>query len=108
MLRLNLHVLALKLLIRLRRSLPEVASLKNDLAAPREENAGAAMAAATELRRATPGAICLWLIEVAVEVTDNCRRVLVRLGSAWPGLPTFRHVLQAVQHVSLCCRQCST
>ncbi|REK20155.1 MAG: hypothetical protein DWQ41_26290 [Planctomycetota bacterium] len=37
------------------------------------------------------------LIKVAAEVLVSARRVLVRLSSAWPSLPTWRLVLQTVQ-----------
>ena len=39
----------------------------------------------------------LRIIKVAAEVIVSCRRVLVRLSSAWPSLPTWRVVLQHVQ-----------
>ena len=54
-------------------------------------------ATAAELRRAQPATWRLRLIKVAAEVIVSARRVLIRLSSAWPSLPTWRLVLQTVQ-----------
>ncbi|MEZ6057431.1 MAG: hypothetical protein R3C01_12085 [Planctomycetaceae bacterium] len=75
------------LLIRLRRTLPEV---------PPQDRRRAPLPDAerpARHRRASPrstGHIALRLIKVAAEMLVSCRRVLIRLSSAWPGLPTWR------------------
>ena len=94
--RLNLHTAALNLMIRLRRELPDATPQEQPSAPlPDEEHPGPATAA--ELRRAQPATWRLRLIKVAAEVVVSCRRVLIRLSSAWPSLPTFRKVLQIVR-----------
>lgn len=98
--RLNLHALALNLLIRLRSELPETPVPQE---APRPRPAPVPDAKAphpptgAELRRAQPATWRLRLIKVAAEVLVSARRVLVRLSSAWPSLPTWRLVLGMVQ-----------
>jgi len=94
--RLLMHSAALNLLIRLRRELP---------AAPPEERRRAPLPDAernspptgAELRCAQPATWRLRVIKVAAEVIVSCRRVLVRLSSAWPSLPTWRVLLQTIQ-----------
>jgi len=101
--RLCLHTAALNLLVRLRSELPDHPGPDEEPAAPRPrpaplpdaESAGPPRGA--ELRRAQPATWRLRLIKVAAEVTVSSRRVLVRLSSAWPSLPTWRLVLQTVQ-----------
>lgn len=99
--RLYLHTAALNLLIHLRRRLPEVTSepalgdgSRTDSPPEREvpspDQSG-------PLRRAQPATWRMRLIKVAGEVVVSCRRVLVRLSSAWPHLSTWRAVLQVVQ-----------
>lgn len=94
--RLLMHSTALNLMIRLRRELPD---------APPEERRSAPLPDAerkgpppgAELRCAQPATWRLRVIKVAAEVIVSCRRVLVRLSSAWPNLPTWRVVLQTIQ-----------
>ncbi|MEZ6055230.1 MAG: transposase [Planctomycetaceae bacterium] len=94
--RFMMHAAALNLLIRLRRTLPEVPPQDRRRAPlPDAERPGPATGA--ELRHAQPATWRLRLIKVAAEVLVSCRRVLIRLSSAWPGLPTWRVVLQTVQ-----------
>ncbi|MEZ6058392.1 MAG: IS1380 family transposase [Planctomycetaceae bacterium] len=94
--RFMMHATALNLLIRLRRTLPEVPPQDRRRAPlPDAERPGPATGA--ELRHAQPATWRLRLIKVAAEVLVSCRRVLIRLSSAWPGLPTWRVVLQTVQ-----------
>jgi hypothetical protein len=94
--RLLMHSVALNLVIRLRRALPDAPPHERRSApVPDAERPGPATAA--ELRRAQPATWRLRIIKVAAEVIVSCRRVLVRLSSAWPSLPTWRIVLQAVQ-----------
>jgi hypothetical protein len=101
--RLCLHALALNLLIRLRSELPEPPDAD---ASPRERRPRPAPVpdaeaphppTGSELRRAQPATWRLRLIKVAAEVLVSARRVLVRLSSAWPSLPTWRLVLRTVQ-----------
>lgn len=101
--RLDLHALALNLLIRLRSELPDPPDAD---ASPRERRPRPAPVpdaeaphppTGAELRRAQPATWRLRLIKVAAEVLVSARRVLVRLSSAWPSLPTWRLVLQRVQ-----------
>lgn len=101
--RLCLHALALNLLIRLRSKLPDPPDPDTEPRAPRPRPAPVPDAEAphaptgVELRRAQPATWRLRLIKVAAEVIVSARRVLVRLSSAWPSLPTWRLVLQTVQ-----------
>jgi hypothetical protein len=100
--RLNLHALALNLLIRLRNELPDppdLESCQNERLrpAPLPDAEAPHRPTGSELRRAQPATWRLRLIKVAAEVTVSARRVLVRLSSAWPSLPTWRLVLQTVQ-----------
>lgn len=101
--RLNLHALALNLLIRLRSELPDPPDADEASRGPRLRPAPVPDADAphpptgAELRRAQPATWRLRLIKVAAEVIVSARRVLVRLSSAWPSLPTWRLVLQRVQ-----------
>jgi hypothetical protein len=101
--RLCLHALALNLLIRLRSALPDRPAPDDASRAPRPRPAPVPDAEAphpptgAELRRAQPATWRLRLIKVAAEVIVSARRVLVRLSSAWPSLPTWRLVLQRVQ-----------
>ncbi len=93
--RLLMHTAALNLMIRLRRILPDAPPAdRRSAPLPDAERPGPATAA--ELRRAQPATWRLRLIKVAAEVIVSCRRVLIRLSSAWPGLPTWRVVLQTV------------
>lgn len=94
--RLNLHTLALNLIIRLRRELPDVEPPDRCAASPSDAG-DPAPAAGAELRRAQPATWRMRLIKVAGEVIVSCRRVLIRLSSAWPNLPTWRAVLAIVQ-----------
>jgi hypothetical protein len=101
--RLCLHALALNLLVRLRRELPDPPDPDAAPRAPRPRPAPVPDAEAphpptgAELRRAQPATWRLRLIKVAAEVLVSARRVLVRLSSAWPSLPTWRLVLRTVQ-----------
>lgn len=97
--RLNLHALALNLLIRLRNELPdpETQPRKRRRPAPLPDAEAADPPTGSELRRAQPATWRLRLIKVSAEVIVSARRVLVRLSSAWPSLPTWRLVLQTVQ-----------
>jgi hypothetical protein len=101
--RLCLHALALNLLIRLRSELPDPPDSDAAPRGPRSRPAPVPDAEApdpptgAELRRAQPATWRLRLIKVAAEVLVSARRVLVRLSSAWPSLPTWRLVLQRVQ-----------
>lgn len=94
--RLLMHAVALNLMIRFRRELPD--ALPEDCrSAPLPDAERPGPATGAELRRAQPATWRLRLIKVAAEVLVSCRRVLVRLSSAWPSLPTWRVVLQTVQ-----------
>lgn len=101
--RLNLHALALNLLVRLRSELPDPPDPEESPRGPRPRPAPVPDAEApdpptgAELRRAQPATWRLRLIKVAAEVLVSARRVLVRLSSAWPSLPTWRVVLGVVQ-----------
>ena len=95
--RLLLHAAALNLMIRMRRELPDAAP-EDRRAAPLPDAERPGPATAAELRRAQPATWRLRLIKVAAEVVVSCRRVLIRLSSAWPSLPTWRAVLRIVQH----------
>ena len=101
--RLNLHALGLNLLVRLRSELPAPPDPGEAPRAPRPRPASVPDAEAAdpptgaELRRAQPATWRLRLIKVAAEVLVSARRVLVRLSSAWPSLPTWRLVLGMVQ-----------
>jgi hypothetical protein len=101
--RLCMHALALNLLIRLRSELPDPPDPDAEPRAPRPRPAPVPDAEAphaptgVELRYAQPATWRLRLIKVAAEVIVSARRVLVRLSSAWPSLPTWRLVLQTVQ-----------
>lgn len=94
--RLSLHAAALNLIIRMRRELPD-AALEDRRAAPVPDAERPGPATAAELRRAQPATWRLRLIKVAAEIVVSCRRVLIRLSSAWPSLPTWRVVLQTVR-----------
>lgn len=94
--RLLLHSAALNLIIRLRRALPD-APPEDRRSAPLPDAERPGPPTAAELRRAQPATWRLRLIKVAAEVLVSCRRVLIRLSSAWPSLPTWRVVLQTVQ-----------
>ena len=101
--RLCLHAAALNLLVRLRSELPDPPPTDDPPSRPRPRPAPVPDAEATgpptggELRRAQPATWRLRLIKVAAEVLVSSRRVLVRLSSAWPSLPTWRLVLQTVR-----------
>jgi hypothetical protein len=101
--RLCLHALALNLLIRLRSALPdqptpeERPNERRPRPAPLPDAAAPYAPTGAELRRAQPATWRLRLIKVAAEVIVSARRVLVRLSSAWPSLPTWRVVLRTVQ-----------
>lgn len=101
--RLYLHAAALNLLIRMRSELPNPPDPEQETDEPRPRPAPVPDAeddrppTGAELRRAQPATWRLRLIKVAAEVLVSCRRVLVRLSSAWPSLPTWRLVLQTVR-----------
>lgn len=101
--RLCLHAVALNLLVRLRSELPDPPEPEDVPRSPRPRPAPVPDAEAphpptgVELRRAQPATWRLRLIKVAAEVIVSARRVLVRLSSAWPSLPTWRLVLRTVQ-----------
>ncbi|MEZ6054097.1 MAG: IS1380 family transposase [Planctomycetaceae bacterium] len=101
--RLYLHTLALNLLVRLRSELPDPPDLDEEPTAfrprpsPLPDAVSPGSPSGAELRRAQPATWRLRLIKVAAEVLVSSRRVLVRLSSAWPSLPTWRLVLQTVQ-----------
>lgn len=97
--RLNLHALALNLLVRLRSQLPDRAddpTAAPPRPAPVPDAESPEPPTGAELRRAQPATWRLRLIKVAAEVIVSSRRVLVRLSSAWPSLPTWRRVVQIV------------
>lgn len=94
--RLLMHSAALNLMIRMRRELPD-APPEDHRSAPRPDAERNGVASGAELRRAQPATWRLRVIKVAAEVIVSCRRILVRLSSAWPSLPTWRVVLQTVQ-----------
>jgi hypothetical protein len=95
--RLYLHAAALNLLIRLRSALPEADPEEPPQAAPRPDAEHPNPPNGSELRWAQPATWRLRMIKVAAEVIVSSRRVLVRLSSAWPSLPTWQLVLQQVQ-----------
>lgn len=101
--RLCLHTIALNLLVRLRSQLPDPPDPDDEPTAPRTRPAplpdaeSPRLPTGAELRRAQPATWRLRLIKVAAEIVVSSRRVLVRLSSAWPSLPTWRLVLQTVQ-----------
>jgi hypothetical protein len=95
--RLCLHALALNLVVRLRNELPESDPQQPRRPAPLPDAEREAEPDGSELRRAQPATWRLRLVKVAAEVTVSCRRILVRLSSAWPSLPTWRLVLRTVQ-----------
>jgi hypothetical protein len=101
--RLYLHAAALNLLVRMRSELPDPPDPEQEPDEPRPRPAPMPDAederppTGAELRRAQPATWRLRLIKVAAEVLVSCRRVLVRLSSAWPSLPTWRLVLQTVR-----------
>lgn len=97
MFRLFLHALALNIMIRLRNALPAPDPEAHRRPAPVPDAERAAPPDGSELRRAQPATWRLRLIKVAAEVIVSSRRVLIRLSSAWPSLPTWRRVLQVVQ-----------
>ena len=96
--RLYLHAGALNLLVRLRNKLPEPAAPPEPKRpAPVPDAETASLPTGAELRHAQPATWRLRVIKVAAEITISCRRVLVRLSSAWPSLPTWQLILQTVQ-----------
>jgi hypothetical protein len=95
--RLHLHATALNLLIHLRRTLPAPDADEPRRPAPLPDADSPRAPTGAELRRAPPATWRLRLIKVAAEVIVSARRVLIRLSSAWPNLPTWRLVLQRVQ-----------
>lgn len=106
--RLLLHCAALNLMIHLRRSLPDTEPKSEpdepDEPAASQQSAcvtesGRVVAGLTDLRRAQPATWQLRLIKVAAEIVVSCRRVLIRLSSAWPNLPTWRAVLLTIQRL---------
>ncbi|MEZ5943415.1 MAG: transposase [Planctomycetaceae bacterium] len=90
--RLLLHAVALHLIVRLRRALPEASS-----AATAHSSLHSTSSSLRKLRQAQPATWRQRMIKVAAEVTVSCRRVLIRLSSAWPGLSTWKAVLQTLQ-----------
>jgi hypothetical protein len=95
--RLHLHATALNLLIHLRRTLPAPAADEPRRPAPLPDAQSPRAVTGAELRRAQPATWRLRLIKVAAEAIVSARRVLIRLSSAWPNLPTWRLVLPRVQ-----------
>lgn len=95
--RLYMHTLALNLLIRLRSELPAPDPDEPTRPAPLPDAETRKVPSGAELRRAQPATWRLRLIKVAAEVIVSARRILIRLSSAWPSLPTWRLVLQSVQ-----------
>ncbi len=95
--RLFLHAATLNLLILLRNHLPEADPKTRRRPAPSPDADSPHSPTGSELRRAQPATWRLRLIKVAAEVIVSSRRVLVRLSSAWPSLPTWRRVLHCVQ-----------
>jgi hypothetical protein len=123
--RLLLHSSALNLMIHLRRSLPETMlpetmlpeTMLPETMLPAESVAiqhtqqtqqaapvtpvtpitAANLSGLAELRRGQPATWRLRIIKVAAEIIVSSRRVLIRLSSAWPHLPTWRAVLQIIQ-----------
>lgn len=98
--RLYLHAAALNLLILLRNQLPEANPKSRPRPAPSPDPDWPTPPTGSELRRAQPATWRLRLIKVATEVLVGSRRVLIRLSSAWPSLPTWRRVLHCVQQCS--------
>ncbi len=94
--RLLMHAAALNLIIHMRRILPEAAP-EERRSAPLPDAQRPGRATGAELRRAQPATWRLRVVKVAAEITVSCRRVLVRLSSSWPSLPTWRVVLQTVR-----------
>lgn len=94
--RLLMHATALNLIIRVRRVLPDAPPQRRGNA-PQPDARRSGPATGAELRQAQPATWRLRVIKVAAEVIVSCRRVLVRLSSAWPSLPTWRVVLQTVR-----------
>ncbi len=94
--RLFLHAASLNLLIRLRNTLPQSDPHKSR-PAPVPDAESRRPTTGSELRRAQPATWRLRLIKVAAEVIVSSRRVLVRLSSAWPSLPTCCRVLELVR-----------
>ena len=95
--RLYLHALALNLLIRIRNQLPRPSSEQTRRPGPLPDAECHAVADGSELRLAQPATWRLRIIKVAAEVIVSARRILIRLSSAWPGMPTWQRVLQTVQ-----------
>jgi hypothetical protein len=96
--RLNLHVLALNLLIRLRNELPDSEGSEDDDVQERvETDLDSGPPKIGKLRRAQPATWRMRLIKLAAEVRVSSRRVLIRLSSCWPDLSLWRMVLQRVQ-----------
>lgn len=95
--RLFSHAAALNLLILLRNHLPEADPKARRRPAPSPDADSPLPPTGSELRQAQPATWQLRLIKVAAEVIVSSRRVLVRLSSAWPSLPTWRRVLQCIQ-----------
>ena len=100
--RLYLHVVALNLLVRLRRE------IANPPAAPAGELPVEALAGAERkqyqnarrkqdpLGEGQPATWRLLLIKVAASVEVSCRRIVIRLSSSWPNRHFFEHVSQHV------------
>lgn len=95
--RLCLHALSLNLLIRIRSQLPRPNPDEPKRPGPLPDKEAAGVPAGRELHFAQPATWRLRIIKVAVEVIVSARRILIRLSSAWPNLPTWRTVLQTVQ-----------
>jgi hypothetical protein len=111
--RLYLHVLAMNLLVRLRRLIAEpLPNAAHEAAARGAEEAAVPAAAQTgeqrrrqfrERRQRDPlgeGHPCTWrllVIKVAAEVVVSARRVVVRLSSSWPHLGWYRRVCERVR-----------
>jgi hypothetical protein len=100
--RLYLHVLAMNLLVRLRRwiAVPLPVAVAED-GMPAEAQTGAERRRQFRQRRQRDplgeGHPCTWrmlMIKVAAEVVVSARRVVVRLSSSWPHLDWYRRVCE--------------
>jgi hypothetical protein len=106
--RLFLHVLAMNLVVFMRRlvALPEPARQAEEL--PSEALAGEERQQHFRERRqrdvlgeAQPATWRRLLIKVAVQVVQSSRRIVIRLSQQWPHLELFRRVLQRLAETAL-------
>ena len=105
--RLYLHAAALNLLVQLRQMIADPPSAESSSPLPVEVLAEPARRRYFNHRRQRDplgeGHPCTWrtrLIKVAAEITVSTRRILVRLSANWPYLEHYRHVSDAVLHLS--------